>query len=103
MDTVILLFRLVVKIATMDGVTRQPHPRLDPVQGGSVSIRCLSICTGSKSLLQTGGYVGHHPHSSNSFQHPVLILEVLLGGILAVYASIALSYTLRYYKNHVAP
>ena len=44
MDTVVLLFRLIVKVAAVGGVAPQPHLRLDPIQSGSVSMQILSPC-----------------------------------------------------------
>lgn len=45
METVNILFRLIVKIVTVEGVACRAHPHLDPVQGGSgVSMQSLPLC-----------------------------------------------------------
>lgn len=43
MDPAILLFRLIARIATSEGVTRRPRLDIDPVQGGSVSMHYLFL------------------------------------------------------------
>ena len=99
MDTVILLFRLIVKIATVEGVACRGHPHFNSVQGGSVCVQNLFLVSPPNQLAQIRGHVGLHPSSFDGLQYPIFVLEVLLGAILAVYASIALTYALRYYKK----
>jgi len=106
MDTVILFFRLIGKITTVQGVACQPRPHhLNPVQvqDGGVSMQNLSLGVYPKRSLQIRGHVGLRPPSPGGLQRPIFVLEVLLGVILAVYASIAFSYVRRYYKKSWYP
>lgn len=45
MDAAILLFHLIVKITTVEGVMCREHPHLSPIQGGNVSMQNLSSMT----------------------------------------------------------
>jgi len=99
MDPVILLFRLITKITTSEGSIRPPYLHLDPVQGGNVSVQHLFLGICPKRSLQIRGRVGLSPSSFEGFQHTIFALEVLLSAILAVYASIALAYAIRWYKK----
>ena len=53
MDTVTLLFRLIVKIAKVEGIPRQPHLPLDSVEGGGVSVQNATLCLNSNAIADS--------------------------------------------------
>lgn len=55
MDSVILLFRLIMRITTSEGVPHRPRLHVDPAQGGSVSVQHLSlgVCSNQTVIIDT--------------------------------------------------